>query len=253
VFAIVANREESQRMMTKTTIVIALLFVGSAATVALPAGAQEATPAAYSCKDVSASAGAGTPPAIAGMDMGSPMAGADQMTMELDQVYIDMMIPHHASIVAIAQAALPRLTDERLQEIAQTIIDTQSAETKELRGYREQFYGDPNPMPMDQGMMTAMMEMIPEMSGGMDAMAFQMDPEAQVAAFCAAENLDLAFIDLTIPHHQSAIESSEPVVDGAVHEEIGEFAQRVIEDQQREIEQLEAIRADLAGNGTPSA
>jgi uncharacterized protein (DUF305 family) len=240
-------------MVTRTTIATALLFASSAAAVASPATAQEATPAVYSCEDVPTSAGAGTPMAMAGMAMGTPMAGVDQTAMELDQVYIDMMIPHHASIIALSQAALPRLTDGRLQEIAQTIIDTQSAETEELRGYREQFYGDPNPMPMDEGMMTAMMEMMPEMSGGMDAMAFQMDPEAQMAAFCAPENPDLAYIDQTIPHHQSAIDASEEAADAAERQEIREFAQGVIEAQQREIAELEQIRADLVGDGTPTA
>jgi uncharacterized protein (DUF305 family) len=45
----------------------------------------------------------------------TPAAGMDHMAMEFDQMYIDMMIPHHQSIIALAQAALPRLTDERLR------------------------------------------------------------------------------------------------------------------------------------------
>ena len=246
-------------MLTKRTILTTLLFgVALAAPATSPgAAAQDATPpTAYSCETVGMPGAAGTPAGMgdmAGTDMGTPMAGMEQMAMELDQIYIDMMIPHHAGIIGLAQAARPRLQDDRLQQIAQTIIDVQGAEIEELRGYREQFYGDPEPMPMDGAMMETMMQMMPGMSGTMDGMAFQMDPAAQAAAICAAEDTDLAFIDMTIAHHQMAIESSAPVVEGAANEEIRDFAQRVIDDQQREIDELESIRAELTGDGTPSA
>ena len=219
--------------------------------------AQDATPAAMvSCEDLESAMAVDTPGAMAGgMDMGTPMAEMDSMAMEmeLDQMYIDMMIPHHRGIIALAQAALPRLEDARLQEIAQLIVDTQSAEIEELRGYREELYGGADPMPMDEGMMAAMDQMMPGISGTLEEMAFQMDPAAQVAAICAAENTDLTFTEMTIAHHQMAIEASEPVAADATHEEIREFAQRVIEDQQREIDELETIQQEFSGEATPAS
>jgi uncharacterized protein (DUF305 family) len=214
------------------------------------AAAQEATPTtSYSCETVKpASPMAG----MEGMAMGTPAVAMDHAAMELDLAYIDMMIPHHASIIAMAEAALPRLADERLREIAQAVIATQQPEIEELRGYRGQFYGSAEPMPMDDAMMAAMDQMMPGMAGTMEEMAFQMNTEAQVATFCAADNPDLAFIDLTIPHHQMAIEASETAVSEAAHPEIRDFAQRVIDAQQREIETLQEIRTELAGKGTPT-
>src|SRR5690606_16343860 len=107
----------------------------------------------------------------------------------------------------LAQAAEGELTDPRLQAIAGNIIATQSAENAELRGHRAQWYGDGASMPMNDAMMGTMMEMMPGM-GDMASMQRQMDPHALVAAFCAGANPDLAFIDLTIPHHQMAIQAS---------------------------------------------
>jgi uncharacterized protein (DUF305 family) len=226
------------------------------------AGAQQlATPTAAHCEDVMGrSPTSGTPGAMPGasvtVDMpmtgATPMAGMDHMAMDLDQMYIAMMVPHHDSIIAMAQAALPRLSDERLREIAQAIIATQQPEIEELRGYREAFSGDAEPMPMDEAMMSAMAQMMPGMSGTMEEMAFQMDTAAQVAAICAAENADLAFIDLTIPHHRMAIESSEIVLEQTEREEIREFARRVIAAQQSEIDALTEIRAELTGSATPA-
>jgi uncharacterized protein (DUF305 family) len=216
----------------------------------VPAAAQEATPAmTYACV-----VGASTPGAMAHeMPMaGTPAAGMDHMAMEFDQMYIDMMIPHHQSIIAMAQAALPRLQDGQLREIANAVIETQGAEIAQLQEYREAWYGDPNPMPMDDSMMTAMERMLPGM-GNMEAIAAMMDAEALVAAFCAAENADLAFIDLTIPHHEMAIGASEAALEQATHPEIQVVAQQVIDAQEREIEELTEIRQGLTESATPSA
>jgi len=210
--------------------------------------AQEATPTiTYGCEStMTASPMAG----MEGMAMSTPAMEAEQ-SVEFDQLYIDMMIPHHESIIALAQAARDRLTDERLVAITENIISSQQAEIEELRGLREQWYGSPEPMPMDGAMMGMMAQQMPGM-GDMDAMMTQMNPEALVAMFCAGEDPDLTFIDLTIPHHEMAIRASEAARERATHEEIRTIAERVIADQQREIDALEAIRAELAGEGTPT-
>lgn len=216
----------------------------------LHATAQEASPTPrVSCTSMPAAS------PMAGIMMGTPMAGDGHdmagMTMEFDQMYIDMMLPHHASIIALAQAAQDRLTNERLQAIAENIITSQSAENEELRGYREAWYGSDQSMPMDEAMMGTMMEMMPGM-GDMASMRQQMDPLALVTAFCAGEDADQTFIALTIPHHEMAIRASEAALDQATHEELRAVAERVIADQQREIEELEQIAADLGGEATPA-
>ena len=228
-------------------LLIALLFLFAAVpamtSAAAPRTLQGTPTSTFSC-DTATSAGA--TPAIAGMNMGTPVAN-----VEFDQLYIDMMIPHHASIIALSQAALPRLKDGRLRTIAQAIIKSQSAEIPELRSYREQFYGSPEPAPLDMAMMH---ELMPNMSmQDMEAMMTQMDPAAEVARFCAAPDPDLAFIDMTIPHHRSAVVASQTALQRAVHPEIKQFAQGVIKSQQAEIDELTAIRQDLYGAATPTS
>ena len=178
------------------------------------------------------------------MDMGSPVS------QDIDLMYIDMMIPHHASIIALSQAALPRLEDERLRTLAQNVIDAQSAEIEELKGYRLEFYGSADSQPIDE---QAMMMLMGDMEHSMDAMMSEMDATAQVAAICAALDVDVAFIDLTIPHHESAIMASHVVVEQAVHPEMRDFAQRVIEAQEGEIEELQQIRLELTGSAVVAA
>jgi len=279
------HRLRDRRPRVAVVFVLMGLLLGGLALPAAPALAQStpvATPsdAGDPCADPAAAAPAmpdhggammaATP--MAGMPMhgmGTPPPGmpGGMMRMEFDQGYIDMMIPHHASIVAMAEAALTRLEEERLRAIAQAVIDAQRPEIEELRQYRERFYGSPDPLPMAghgtpgtdpamaamrEQMMGQMAEMMPGM-GSMDEMMFQMDAVAQVAAICGAENADLAFIDLTIPHHEMAITASEAALTRAVHPEIRDFALRVIDTQQAEIDALTAIRAELAGTATPRA
>ena len=184
-----------------------------------------------------------------GQHAGHTMDMSDE-TMEVDLAYIDMMIPHHASIIALSQVALTELQDERLRRIAEAIIDAQDAEIQELKGYRLEFYGSAEPEPLDE---QQMMQLMGDMAKSMDAMMSEMDADAQIAAFCSAENADVAFIDLTIPHHESAIAGSEVVLAQAIHPEIRDFAQRVIDAQQREIDELVQIRLELQGTATPES
>ena len=238
-------------MISRTfrTISIALvtpaLILGASLNVTTVAQDQGTPTTTYAC--------GAQPPAPATPPMGDADMEMDMsMDVEFDQVYIDMMIPHHASIVALAQVALPELTDPRLLEMAQNIIDSQTVEMEELMLYRESWYGGAAPMTMDDHMMAMMMEAMPGMGTDMDMMGNQMSEDWQVSTFCAADDPDLAFIEQVIPHHEMAVMASEHALSMAVHPEIAEFAQRVITAQQTEIDLLNVIWAELSGEATPA-
>jgi uncharacterized protein (DUF305 family) len=161
---------------------------------------------------------------------------------EFDQLYIDMMIPHHTSIIALAQAALPHLTDPRLKEMARSIMNAQTDENTQLTAWRNAWYGSGEPA-MDEASMNQMLEAMPV--GTMDEMMLEMDAAAQVSAFCTAANPDLAFIQQVTRHHQMAIDVSAIAVKQAVHPEVAGFAQGVITAQQAEIDTLKAILAEM--------
>ncbi len=134
--------------------------------------------------------------------------------------------------------------------MAENIIASQVQEMAELQAYRVEFYGAGDPLPMDE---QSMMQLMPGMTSSMDDTMALMNPETLVATFCNASDFDLAFIDLVLPHHQSAVDASEVALDQATHVEIRDFAQRVIEDQQREIDILLTVRIELYGSATPDA
>ena len=192
--------------------------------------------------------GRGTPEATPAAICATPMASHSDM-MEFDLAYIDMMIPHHESIIALAGVAVDELEDERLIAIAEAIIEGQEAENEELKTLREEWYGDPEPAPMSAEIMLVSMGMEGDCVD--EHHMNQMSGEWLVQQFEEAEDKDLAFIELSIPHHQMAIDTSEVALEQAEHEEIREIATAVIEAQEGEIAELEGIRDEL--QATPAA
>ena len=270
-------RHASHAAAAAIVAVSALASLGTPSTVA-----QDATPGpALTCASVgapSAAGSAGTMPGGPGMAGGNAPAGQNR---PFDEAYIDMMIPHHASIIALAEVARGRLTDPRLVQIANDIVSSQQGEIATLRADGAKWYGSPDAMPMGGDVlgMLGMAGMTGNAGGsgmmgnaggsgmmgnaggsGMMGNAGAQEPEAMklmdaralVAEFCAAENPDLAFIDLAIPHHQMAITASEAALKEATHEEIRAIAREVIAAQQREIDEMRAIRAELTGAATPA-
>jgi uncharacterized protein (DUF305 family)/uncharacterized cupredoxin-like copper-binding protein len=203
----------------------------------------------------------------AGMMTGMPAMGTGDMAGmmgQFDRMFIDMMIPHHASAVAMAQVALSRAEHPEIRTLAEDIITSQRTEIAQMRSWRDQWYPDAPTMPMmDMDQMMAMMgEMIGEMPGGMmgtpgampgpGGMGMMMDMEQEMARLCATtEGFDLTFIEAMIPHHQSAIMMAQVATTRAEHPELQALAHTMIDDQQREFAQMQMWRTAWSGVATP--
>lgn len=95
--------------------------------------------------------------------------------------------------------------------------------------------------------MPAVATFMPEAHEMMMADPDLMSAEAIVARFCGADQPDRAFIDLVIPHHESAIAASRSALTEAEHPELRTFAQDVITAQQAEVDTMTQIRAEISG------
>jgi hypothetical protein len=58
------------------------------------------------------------------------------------------------------------------------------------------------------------------------------------------ENYEKRFIDMMIPHHEGAVAMAKHAMQHSQREELKQMAQKMIDDQQREIEQLKELRAE---------
>jgi uncharacterized protein (DUF305 family) len=207
-----------------------------------------------------------------GMMMATPRMGAGDMAGmmgQFDLMFIDMVTPHHAAAVAMADIARTRAEHPEVRALAEDIIASQTAEIEQMQAWRNQWFPDASAMPMEQ-MAAIMGEMMGEMMPGEMMPAGMMGtPGAMPAAggrgmmqgmgqeirdLCATtENFDLAFIDAMIPHHQSAIMMAQVALARAEHPELKSLAQAIIDAQQREIAQMQTWRTAWSAAGTPSA
>ncbi len=168
---------------------------------------------------------------IAGCGSGSDSAAS------LDQQYIDMMVPHHESAVAMAELATERSQRSELREYAAAVIAAQSTEIAQLRSWRMEWFGSEetppmSAMPMLQGMSMDM--------PGHDMHGATMDMEQDIRDLENASDFDREFLEAMIVHHEMAVEASEIVVAREVRVEIKALAEDVIADQRAEIQQMEA-------------
>lgn len=213
--------------------------------------------------------GVATPAAAMGQAgmMGTPSMGTGDMAGMMGQVdlmFIDMMTPHHASAVAMAEVARTRAERPELRSLAEDIIESQRAEIAQMQSWREQWYPDAPAVPMMsmEQMKTTMGEMMGEMPGGMmgtpgampgpGGMGMMMDIEQEITDLCTmTEGLDLAFIEAMVPHHQMAVMMAQMATMRVEHPELRALAQTMIDDQQREIELMQAWRAAWSAAATP--
>lgn len=181
------------------------------------------------------SGGSGT--SESGGPMGTQPSNMPVTGSEIDEQFINMMVPHHQGAVEMARIALERSQRPEIKEMANAIIASQEAEITQMKGWKQQWYGSSDTPPMSE---MPMLQTMPGMG-----MGHPMDMQADVDALQnAPEPFDLAFIDAMIPHHQSAIDAALLVINEAVHPEMRELAQQVIDAQQKEIDQMMSWRQE---------
>lgn len=257
-------RTLTQRLLA----VLALLALASITTTAAWAAAVTSTPADHAGHHPASS----TPTAaqMDGMMMGTPGATMP-MNEPFDLLFIDMMVPHHESAVAMARVALKMGEHKEIRDLAQAIITTQEAEIDQLKTWRQQWYPNAPAMSMAEmtQMMNGMMQGMPgimatpamhgQMGGmmatpAMGGMSQMMDPAAEAAALENAKGpFDRAFLEMMIPHHQSAVLMAQVALQRATHPELKRLAQTIITSQEREIAEMQGWLAAWYGAGTPAA
>jgi len=173
-----------------------------------------------------------------GSMMGTQAGNVPVTGEEVDEMFINMMVPHHQGAVAMAQITLERAGHAEIKEMANAIITSQEDEITQMKDWKQQWYGSSETPPMSE---MPMLQEMPGMGSGGHLMNMQADVDALRDA---PEPFDLAFIDAMIPHHQSAVDAAMMVKDTAVHPEIRTLAQQVIEAQQQEIDQLKTWRQE---------
>lgn len=165
--------------------------------------------------------------ALAGKDMMSMMNSmmdnmkGMQSTGNPDNDFAALMKAHHLGAIEMAQMEVAWGTDPQIKQMAQKMIDDQQREVSEfnsfLSGHSAHGGGD---------------AFFKEAMESMNNMKMDMDHQGSV---------DKQFVQMMIPHHQSAIDMARAYIKSGAHEEkLKTMANNIISSQQKEINELQA-------------
>lgn len=172
--------------------------------------------------------------------------GMGMNQQQVDQHFIQMMIPHHQGAVDMANLALRKAKYPELKKLAQAIKTSQTQEIQEMKDWYKKWYGSPVPAPATGEMPMHSMHSPGEinnqrmpMNSGLEGEMMQMMGmmNMDLTALRTASNFDQVFIAQMIPHHQSAVMMAAMVLDSP-HPELRKLATAIIQTQSAEIEQM---------------
>lgn len=149
-----------------------------------------------------------------------------------DVMFAQMMIPHHAGAIEMAQVILDKSDiDPRVVDLAERIQAAQGPEIDQLTAWLEESgYGDMGGMDgMDHG----------PSGGNIDGMMSEEDmADLEDAEGKPATRL---FLEQMIMHHEGAIDMAEVELDNGSHDGTLNMAHSIVEAQQAEIAEMRDI------------
>lgn len=155
---------------------------------------------------------------------GNGMMGGNMMG-NIDQHFIEHMIPHHEDAITMAEIALEKSQRPEITNLAQDITRTQSAEIEQMKKWYKDWFGSEISF-VNHVQAHGMMNM------GM------MGDDTDIDRLENAEPFDKPFIEEMIPHHQMAVMMAEMLERTTDRSEMKKLAADIISAQTREINQM---------------
>ncbi|MEX5275270.1 DUF305 domain-containing protein [Kocuria sp. CPCC 205235] len=189
----------------------------------------------------SAAAGAGSTDTATA----APSTSAEAVTEEhndADTMFAQMMIPHHQQAVQMSEVMLAKDDlDPDVEELANKVVAAQGPEIDQLKNMLET-WGEPTSM--ESGGMEGK-DHGSDSGAGMEGMM----TEEQMQELEAAEGAEAAEMYLTMmtAHHRGAIDMAQEQVAEGQNPQAIEMAQKVIEDQEAEIQEMDRLLQQIQG------
>ena len=153
---------------------------------------------------------------------GNDSADSTASGAEFDRAFIDAMVPHHESAIAMAEAAKDAgLSEPELVKVADDILATQQDEIDQMKQWRAEWFGSNT--------------IDPSGAAGLGMSESEMGMQHEPDSMMNSTDADTDFAQLMITHHQGAIAMAELAKKQAGHDELKELADGIIDAQKREI------------------
>jgi uncharacterized protein (DUF305 family) len=137
----------------------------------------------------------------------------------VDKQFIEQMIPHHESAIAMAKLALEKSKHEEVKTLANNVITSQTAEINTMKQWYKDWYGTDVPVVSSNALW----------GGGMMNIQVSMDE------LIAEADFDEAFLSQMIRHHQMAVMMANMLNASTNRSEMKKLGNDIISAQNKEI------------------
>ena len=135
----------------------------------------------------------------------------------VDRAFVDEMVPHHESAIAMAKTAHSRGSSAFVDDLADDIVRTQADEIATMRE-------------IDRRLEAAGVDV-----GSLGVAHSMMGMDGDVASLQTAKPFDSAFMAMMIPHHEGAVVMAKALLAKGEDPELRKLAQAIVAAQEREI------------------
>jgi len=160
----------------------------------------------------------------------SDYASRGGMTNNIDQHFIEQMIPHHEGAIAMAQIALEKSKKPEILSLSKNIIEAQQREIDDMKKWYQDWFSAQVPI-TSQGI---------GMMGGGSLVHMGSMASGDLETLESAQDFDQEFIRQMIPHHEMAIMMARMLKSGTIRPEMLSLANNIIESQSEEITDMQS-------------
>ena len=185
--------------------------------------------------------------------------GSGSSAAEVDKAFVRLMIPHHESAIEMAEIAQKRGQHKEVKELADAIVKTQNAEIEELKSISEAIGADAGGSSSGGHDMEAMDSGGQSMTSDDLATLGLSEDEGGMAMHMSmvelesAKPFDRAFIEMMVAHHEGAVEMAEAQLAKGENAELNSIAEKIVDAQKKEIDDMTKWYADWYGGPIPGA
>lgn len=151
--------------------------------------------------------------------------------------FLEGMIPHHQAAVTMCESYLKYGgTDDELRKLAENIIRVQQQEIQQMQTFADEIknVGAQN-LEQEQAYLKGYKSMMSS-------------HHSSHTSHSTPANVEAAFAEGMIMHHQMAVEMAKAIVGNTDNEQVSLLAQSIIESQQTEISQMQDIHKRVSKN-----
>jgi len=135
-----------------------------------------------------------------------------------EQAFLQAMVPHHESAIAMAELALTKAQHPEVRRLAKGILSSQQAEIAQMKAWHQAWYG--SELQPNTGAMTDMTSL----------------------GMASGDDFDRMFLAIMIPHHASAVTMADSVKMSEPRTQVAQLANEIISAQAKEIGEMQQWR-----------